>query len=83
MCNELDDRPVGSVGPTGKKSRYVMGVSTPAHPMIFNSATEGCGSSGEFYAEGMPLVGEEASGGRCGNQGGVRGPKTKGGRFGA
>lgn len=38
-----------------------MGVSTPAHPMIFNSAAEDGGTSEEFYVEGMPLVGEAKS----------------------
>ena len=40
------------------KKRRVLGVSTPAHPMILASALERGGSEEEYYTEGMPLVGE-------------------------
>ena len=54
-----DEAPGGAFG--AAKKRRVLGVSTPAHPMILASALERGGSEEEYYTEGMPLVGEEAS----------------------
>ena len=49
-------------GAFGKpKRRSILGVSTPAHPMILASALEPGGSAEDYYAEGMPLAGEELS----------------------
>ena len=51
-----DEAPGGAFGAI--KKRRVLGVSTPAHPMILASALERGGSEEEYYTEGMPLVGE-------------------------
>ena len=51
-----DEAPGGAFGAV--KKRRVLGVSTPAHPMILASALERGGSEEEYYTEGMPLVGE-------------------------
>lgn len=48
VCNEVQGGGYGQ-----KKDRFIMGVSTPAHPIIF---VEG-GTSEEYYVESAPIIG--------------------------
>ncbi|GAX83118.1 hypothetical protein CEUSTIGMA_g10544.t1 [Chlamydomonas eustigma] len=59
VCSEI---PSGRYGqPSPRKDRTIMGVSTPANPMILYSAVEDGGLSEEVYAEGLPLIGVASS----------------------